>query len=120
MSALGAFGRLRVCNNFTLFDYFPTSNTSSANGYDQDVWVSTLGGSATQSYNSDNYVNMTVTTTGDYILRQTKIPMDYQPGKSRLMFFTGVILNGTVSGDTMTSQVGILIYLTAMAHLEKL
>jgi hypothetical protein len=38
--SLDGFGRLRVCDNFTTFNYYPSpSSTAAASSLDQDVWV---------------------------------------------------------------------------------
>lgn len=103
-----AFGRLRVSNIFTTFEYSPSATSaSSISNYDQDRWVSTLSGSSALSYNSSNYINMSCTASGDYIVRQSKLPMIYQPGKSRLLFFSGVLLNRSVSSDSVIARIGI-------------
>jgi hypothetical protein len=89
--ALDAFGRLRTSDNFTTFNYYPSEMTSNTN-LDIDVWVSNQTGGA-QTYNSYNYINMPISGSGvTYSLRTTKQPMIYQPGKSRLIFMTGVLM----------------------------
>jgi hypothetical protein len=92
--ATDAFGRLRVAENFTTFNYYPTPLTSASN-LDEDVWV-TSGNS--QSYNSSNYIEMSLSgAPSNYCLRQTKCPMVYQAGKSRLIYMTGVMMTTLVS-----------------------
>jgi len=77
-----------------------TNNTS----LDVDVWV-TSGNGGTQTYNSQNYINMPISGVGTtYSLRTTKQPIIYQPGKSRLFYMTGVLMD-TISTNT-TSQMG--------------
>lgn len=99
--ATDAFGRLRTAENFTTFNYYPTPLTSSSN-LDEDVWV-TSGNS--QTYNSDNYINMPVlNSASNYSLRQTKVPMVYQAGKSRLIYMTGVAMTSLV---TAVSRIGL-------------
>jgi len=104
--ALDAFGRLRVSNCFTTFNYYPSPLTSNSS-LDIDKWVNITNGNGTSSYNTDNYVNMSVSNTGDYVLRITKQPMEYQPGKSRLIYLTGVMLGESAGSDTLTSRIGI-------------
>ncbi len=103
--ALDAFGRLRTSQPFTTFDYYPSTETST--NLDQDIWYSAIGGTATQTYNTDNYILMTINNSNDYCLRLTKSPMEYQPGKSRLIFLTGVLLTGTIGSNVITSRVGL-------------
>lgn len=89
--ALDAFGRLRISDCFTTFNYYPSAMTSNTN-LDVDVWVSGATGGA-QSYNTQNYINMPISGSGvTYSYRTTKQPMIYQPGKSRLIFMTGVLM----------------------------
>jgi hypothetical protein len=106
MAALDAFGRLRTAGCFTTFNYYPSlMSTTSATNLDVDVWV-TSGTGGTQTYNSENYINMPISggvgTT--YSLRTTKQPSIYQPGKSRLFYMTGVLMD-TITPNT-TSQMG--------------
>ena len=50
---------------------------------------------------------MPISGSGDtYSLRTTKQPMIYQPGKSRLIFMTGVLM-ATINPNTTTSRMGI-------------
>lgn len=104
--ALDAFGRLRVSNCFTTFNYYPSPLTSNSS-LDIDKWINITNGNGTSSYNTDNYVNMSVSNTGDYVLRITKQPMEYQPGKSRLIYLTGVMLGESAGSDTLTSRIGL-------------
>jgi hypothetical protein len=104
--ALDAFGRLRVSNCFTTFNYYPSPITVNSN-LDIDTWVDITNGNGSSTYNTDNYINMSVSNTGDYVLRITKQPMEYQPGKSRLLFFTGVMLGESAGSDTLTSRIGL-------------
>lgn len=95
--ALDAFGRLRTSDCFTTFNYYP-SPVSANTSLDIDLWVSRQTG-VTQTYNSQNYINMPVSGTGTtYSLRTTKTPMIYQPGKSRLIYMTGVLMTSTGAG----------------------
>ena len=84
--ALDAFGRLRVSENFTTFNYYP-SLLSNNTTLDIDVFISKQNG-GTQT---------------------TKQPMIYQPGKSRLIFMTGVLMTTITSPPTATatSRMGI-------------
>lgn len=104
--SLDAFGRLRVSNCFTVFNYYPTPLTEN-NNLDIDTWVNITNGSGSSSYNSNNYIEMSVENSGDYVLRMTKQPMEYQSGKSRLVYLTGVMLGESVGSDTLTSRLGL-------------
>jgi hypothetical protein len=79
-------------------------STTLATNLDVDVWV-TSGTGGTQTYNSKNYINMPISGVGTtYSLRTTKQPSIYQPGKSRLFYMTGVLMD-TITPNT-TSQMG--------------
>ncbi len=99
MAALDAFGRLRVAGCFTTFNYYPSPLSDNTN-LDIDVWVpkeTTTPGN--QAYNEQNYINMPITSGAtNYSLRTTKQPMIYQPGKSRLIYMTGVLMTSTGAG----------------------
>jgi hypothetical protein len=98
MAALDAFGRLRVAGCFTTFNYYPSTLTANTS-LDIDVWVPRETTPGTQTYNSQNYINMPITTGAtNYSLRTTKQPMLYQPGKSRLIYMTGVLMTSTGAG----------------------
>jgi len=104
--ATDAFGRLRVSEPFTTFNYY-ASPVSQNNGLDQDVWVTSASVGATNTYNSDNYINMALSGgSTQYALRVTKVPMIYQTGKSRLLFMTGVMRSDTTSTN-VTSYMGL-------------
>jgi hypothetical protein len=95
--ALDAFGRLRTSDCFTTFNYYP-SPLSNNTSLDVDVWVSRANG-GTQTYISQNYINMPISGSGTtYSLRTTKQPMIYQPGKSRLIYMTGVLMASASPG----------------------
>jgi len=97
MAALDAFGRLRVAGCFTTFNYYPSPMTNNTS-LDIDVWVPRQTG-GTQTYETQNYINMPISGTGTtYSLRTTKQPMIYQPGKSRLIYMTGVLMTSTGAG----------------------
>ena len=105
--ALDAFGRLRTSDCFTTFNYYPSDMTSNTT-LDIDVWVSGQTGGA-QSYNSFNYINMPISGSGvTYSYRTTKQPMIYQPGKSRLIFMTGILMTTVPpASGTVFSHMGI-------------
>jgi hypothetical protein len=104
--ALDAFGRLRTSENFTTFNYYP-SPLSDRTTLDIDVFVSRQNGGK-QTYDIQNFINIPITTgTINYSLRTTKQPMIYQPGKSRLIYMTGVLMTTIPPTATTTSRMGI-------------
>jgi hypothetical protein len=84
---IDAFGRLRVSNPHTLFE--------SALIYDKQelLWNEKLTGTATSTFQSNkSQVKLSCgTSSGDKAIRQSKRYSRYQPGKSLLIFLTGVI-----------------------------
>ena len=95
-----AFDRLRVSNPFTLFEI---THQIGKTPIIVDEIVS--GAGATSNYIANNsYIQMGVTgapgATGK-VIRQTYEYVPYQPGKSKLMYFSGVLeaLQGGVLGS---------------------
>ncbi|MBN2661587.1 MAG: hypothetical protein JXR54_10000 [Tannerellaceae bacterium] len=82
--SIDPFARLRVSENFTIFD--------SKQLHDKQplFWDESIGGSATSTHNPINAaVEMVVTASAsDYVIRQTKQRLNYQPGKGALIFMT--------------------------------
>ncbi len=105
--ALDAFGRLRTSDCFTTFNYYPSAMTDNTS-LDIDIWVPGATGGA-QSYNTQNYIDMPISGPGvTYSYRTTKQPMIYQPGKSRLIYMTGVLMTTVPpSSGTVFSHMGI-------------
>ena len=75
-----AFGRLRVSENFTLFE-------SQMRYKENDKWDTSITGSGSTSYiANESCLNLTLTTAAnDEIIRETKKVFTYQPGKSLLI-----------------------------------
>lgn len=92
--AVDAFGRARVSEPFTLFD--------SALRYDKgsEKWNEIIAASgASVHLPNESSVAMTVTASGDSVLRRTKRNFPYLPGKSLLVYqsFVGAPLqNGLI------------------------
>jgi hypothetical protein len=84
--SIDAFGRNRVSNPVTLF--------ASQHIYDEspDFWESVLTGGGTAAHvANESCVRITNTTaSGDKVVRQTRRYFRYTPGKSQLVFLTGV------------------------------
>lgn len=79
---LDSFGRLRSSTPFTLFD--------SSNRFGKDVnFNESLTGSGTCSYESNSAtVILSVSTSGDKVIRESNKVFAYQPGKSLLVMRT--------------------------------
>ena len=96
-----AFDRLRVSNPNTLFEIH---HVFGKMGRYIDELTSGTGTSTWRSANA--YIEMKVTSSGvGKVARQSLEYIPYQPGKSRLMLFTGVL---DTSGGTSncTSRIG--------------
>lgn len=108
--ATDAFGRLRVSNPSNIFDYFPSALTGSATPpLDVDQWVNTTSGTGAIAYDSTyNYVKLTCSANSDIATVSSKLPMTYQPGKSRLIYMTSIPLSRVNSGsETLSFKIGI-------------
>ena len=94
-----AFGRLRVSEPYTLFDF---TSVFGKNPLDFDEEIS---GSATSVHNEGSYILMDVNASdGARVVRQTREYIPYQPGKSKLTYLTGVLTNNITAN--FTSRIG--------------
>ena len=106
--ATDAFGRLRTSEPFTTFNYYPSPSYIDTS--DNDVWVrDTSNGTITYDI-STNLIKLDISGgagANKYATRTTKLPMDYQPGKSRLIMMSGVMMTPvpTASGEQIFSRV---------------
>ena len=96
---LDLFGRLRVSNLETLVDIKHIKGLG-LNTLNVARLVSGSGAAQTLDAN-DPVVHMTVSGTGDRVVRQSRLYTQYQPGKSLLFYMTGRIA-------TNTAQTGII------------
>jgi hypothetical protein len=85
LSNADAFDRLRVSNPFTLFEF------TSTLGKQSDIIDEQISGSGTSTaITGDSYISMQVSGVGS-VIRQTHEYIPYQPGKSKLIYMTGVL-----------------------------
>ena len=100
--SLDAFNRLRVSQPYTLFDS-KTLYTASI------VTYSNVVSAANINFNTNDSSTTLATTAFGYAARQTNQRFNYQPGKSQLAVFTGIL-----SADNATSKrYGLFSSLTA-------
>ena len=101
-----AFNRLRVSNPFTLFEF--NSILGKGDSSTKQVYIDeTLTGTATSTHMpGDSYVKMAVATIGDTVVRQSHEYILYQPGKSKLIYMTGVLHMDTTATTGITSRMG--------------
>lgn len=112
--ATDAFGRLRTSEPFTTFNYYPTPAYNDTS--DNDVWVRDMSGGDIQYDTSNNLIKLSTTVGAvspnpdKFAYRGTKVPMDYQPGKSRLIMMTGVMMDPVpdTSGVQIFSRMGLM------------
>ena len=85
-ASLDGFGKLRVTSPRTLFD------AKQLTGKLPQVFDEVIGGTGASSVwqAGDSLTLMSTTSSGDYVIRQTSMHFNYQPGKSILAYFTGV------------------------------
>jgi hypothetical protein len=84
---LDAFGKLRVSTPYTLFDSKTLHNKSSL------FWSQAVVGTGAINFTGSNDASVTLSATanGDAAIRQTSQRFNYQPGKSQLAIFTGIL-----------------------------
>lgn len=106
-ASIDAFGRLRVSNPYSLFDSKTLHDKSPL------VFSEVKNGTGDILFDSyDASVNLTTAADGDYAIRQTFSRFGYQPGKSQLAFFTGVMSIQT----NITKRYGLFTSLTAAPY----
>ena len=90
------FGRLRVSEPYTIFDG-KLINGKQPLFYDEIV----SGGTASSTHNTgEASVSMVVANDLDYVIRQTKMVFNYQPGKAQYILFTGVMGEPTANTES--------------------
>ena len=99
-SPLDAYGRLQVSNPLTLF----TSKQQSTNDPDQMNTLTVGTGSATYTAPYP-HTNMQVSANGDKVIRQSKLYVPYQPGKTLQYLMTGTLMDDT-SIDNVRARIG--------------
>jgi hypothetical protein len=106
---LDAFGRLRTSTPTTLFDSKTLHNKSSL------FWSQIASSNASVGFTGENVdasVTLNTTSNGAYAIRQTTQRFNYQPGKSQLALFTGVM----TPVSNAVKRMGLFQSLTAAPH----
>jgi len=81
-----AFGRQRVSQSYTVFD------SKQLFGDPTLFWDTEVQGTGEINHSTANAATtLSVTTSGDSVIRQTRQRFNYQPGKSQFALFTGVM-----------------------------
>jgi hypothetical protein len=98
---IDAFGRQRVSNIVTIFDSKQTSDNQAL------YWNTVTTGTGAATYVAANACTVLSTAApGDSVIRQTYRRFNYQPGKSQLIFMTGILRNPGVFNVGITSRIG--------------
>lgn len=98
---IDAFGRQRVSNIVTIFDSKQTSDNQAL------YWNTVTTGTGAAVYDAANACTVLSTAApGDSVIRQTYRRFNYQPGKSQLIFMTGILRNPGVFNVGITSRIG--------------
>lgn len=97
---LDTFNRLRISDLHTLNDI---SQIYSKNNLKEDEYTSGTG-SVTHNVN-ESTLTLSVANNGDRVIRQSRLYTRYQPGKSFLVFLTGIINNNS-NGVNTESRLG--------------
>jgi len=82
-----AFGKLRVSMPHTIFD------SKTVHGKSSLFWSEAVFGSGAIHFTNqgDASVTLSATSANSYAIRQTRQRFNYQPGKSQLAMFTGIL-----------------------------
>lgn len=94
--AVDAFGRARISEPFALFD------STLRYGKNDNQWNETISGTASSTHlTNESSVLMTVTASGDSVLRRTRRRFPYQPGRSLsiLQSFVGATPTAGITQD---------------------
>jgi hypothetical protein len=107
---LDAFGRLRISNPISLFD--------SKNIYDNGIffWNYKQRDGQEIFLSNDSSKVASVTASGGYFVKETYKRFGYQPGKSQLLLFTGVL---SAENDVIKRE-GVFRSLSGDDYTEKL
>lgn len=82
-ATIDAFARQRISNPYTIADY------SHSYGQEPEYITVTSGSGTTTDLAADASIRLEVGTgNGDYVIHQTRLHHDYQPGKSQLIYMS--------------------------------
>jgi hypothetical protein len=100
-TAVDAFGRQRISDIVTVFDSKQITDNQPL------FWDTVTTGTGSAIYDITQAATvLSVSAAGDSVIRQTYRKFNYQPGKSQLIFMTGVIRNTGVFDTGITSYIG--------------
>jgi len=100
--SIDAFSRLRVSEPLTLLD------SSFSDDAQPLIWESLVANGGAVAAPANAYIAMSVPAAANAAaVRQTKRYIPYQPGKSKLVFLTGVMMEDTTAVDGITGRIGM-------------
>lgn len=99
--ATDAFGRLRTSEAFTVFDNYPSALTTD------DTWIEITDGTTNTGFSS-GYYSLGCSSNSSEVTRISKIPMEYQPGKSRLFYMSSIPVVVSGSGHSYKIRMGLM------------
>jgi hypothetical protein len=80
---------------------------SSILGFQPTIIDQQITGGGSSTWSNDSYINMAVSVSGDSVIRQSHDYIPYQPGKSKLIIMTGVLVTDlSVGARNVTSRIG--------------
>jgi hypothetical protein len=97
--AVDSFGKLRTSNIYPLLDIY---HLGEQNNLEEDEYISGLG---SVTYDTNTSMNTLSVTGVGRAIRQSRQYCTYQPGKSFLVYLTG-ILNNASNDNTIYSRIG--------------
>jgi hypothetical protein len=105
---IDAFGRLRTSTPHTLFDSKTLHNKQSL------FWSQAVSGTGVVQFTGETDASVTLSAAGasHFAIRQTSQRFNYQPGKSSLAIFTGVL----TPVDNAIKRYGLFTSLTAAPY----
>ncbi len=107
LTNMDAFSRLRVSNPYTLFEFNSIIPNFPPDTFDNSNYriISLPTGSGQITHDMQSYVQMSVNGIGS-VIRQSREYIPYQPGKSKLVYLTGVLYTNPVNTTGITSRIG--------------
>lgn len=97
-----SFGKLRISSPTTYFEYYP-SEVSQSNFCDRDIWINSTTGNSILSYNKNNTISLTCNESNSNVMRRSRMLMGNSLSKSRLLYFSGALLDRELSSDEIVN-----------------
>ena len=111
-NSIDAFGKQRVTTPLTLLDIKFIGQINGADGFlkNELIICNDISGSFNSTVNTDSgYLEISGTGDGHYI-SQSRIHNTYQPGKSLLLMFSGILIPTDINNNYINSYINRLGY----------